>query len=488
MKHPDVQALVYSSFAPLRHARYWLLRVRDAAAVRGWLRRQEVLRLVLGGGDLGQEQRADAALAIAFSHAGLRALGWALDDADPGNPFPFPSAFRGGMTEPERARALGDADVEAWRWTDRDRGDGSAVHVLLAHFSATPFEAAAAGGGLDGDGLRACGFGVVERVDTCPSFIVRARDDTVHLYEPFGFRDGLSQPVLRQAAAGTGAEKRRREQVGPEMADDAVVADGEFILGLPNEYGNAAYAPDLTPWRTQPPADASGPRFGSHGSYLVVRQIQQDAQAFARFDRENPPAAAGAPSLVEKMLGRRKDGAPLVNCPHAAPEADAFRYRIADAEGFQCPLGAHVRRGNPRDTLAWDVESGVASSKRHRLLRRARVYTDGCRLAEDGRCGHDDGRRGCGRGLFFIALNADLDRQFEFVQQRWVGNPHFTGLANESDPLMGGRGRRVFTVQGLASGQQFEGVPAFTAMVGGGYFFLPGLAALRFLGQDPAPN
>jgi putative iron-dependent peroxidase len=187
------------------------------------------------------------------------------------------------------------------------------------------------------------------------------------------------------------------------------------------------------------------------------------------------------------MVGRRKDGAPLVDCPHAAPEADAFRYRIADAEGFQCPLGAHVRRGNPRDTLAWDVESGVASSKLHRLLRRARVYTDGCRLAEDGRCGHDDGRRGCGRGLFFIALNADLDRQFEFVQQRWVGNPHFAGLANESDPLMGGRGRRAFTVQGLASGQAIEDLPAFTALVGGGYFFLPGLAALRFLGQDPAP-
>lgn len=487
MRHPDVQALVYSSFAQLRHARYWLLRIVNPGAVRAWLRRPGVLDLVQGGGCLGRDQPFGEALAVAFTHSGLRALEVAADDADEANPFPFPSAFRGGMTEPERARALGDNDVDRWNWTDRDRGARDAVHVLLAHFSHAAFDPDGSGGLVDSDTLIAGGFETVELVCTCPSFI-QSPDGTTHLYEPFGFRDGLSQPVLRMAAAGTATEQRRRREVGEEMADDAVVADGEFILGLPNEYGNPAYAPDLTVWRARPPTDAPGPRFGSHGSYLAVRHIRQRVEVFEEYDRAHPAPGSNVPSLVERMVGRRKNGAPLVTCPNAPPDPDAFRYRVADAEGFQCPLGAHVRRGNPRDTLGWDVESGLVSSKLHRLIRRARVYTDGCGLAEAGRCGQDDGRQVCGRGLFFIALNADLDRQFEFVQQRWIGNPRFAGLANENDPLMGGPGRRVFTVQGLASGEQVQGIPAFTALVGGGYFFLPGLAALRFLSQEPAQS
>ena len=90
----------------------------------------------------------------------------------------------------------------------------------------------------------------------------------------------------------------------------------------------------------------------------------------------------------------------------------------------------------------------------------------------------------CCDGLFFIAINADLDRQFEFVQQRWVGNPRFADLAGENDPIMGGPGANAFTVQGPAAGQRTTDIPPFTEMVGGGYFFLPGLTALRFLAKQ----
>jgi putative iron-dependent peroxidase len=157
---------------------------------------------------------------------------------------------------------------------------------------------------------------------------------------------------------------------------------------------------------------------------------------------------------------------------------------VDDAEGFQCPLGSHIRRGNPRDTLGFDVASGVAQSKRHRLIRRARIYAGDCQQADKAGCGDPAGRQGCGQGLFFIALNADLDRQFEFVQQRWVGNPRFAGLAGENDPIMGGPGANAFTVQGPAVGQQTVNIPPFTEMLGGGYFFLPGLTALRFLATE----
>jgi len=486
MKHPDVQALVYASFAQLRHCRYLLLRILDADAVRAWLRQPEVLGLVKGGGDLGREHAQDEALTVAFTHAGLLAVGL-TEHPD----FPFPTAFREGMNQPDRAWALADRQVDDWSWGDLG-GVGESqrqkVHLLLAHFRHAAF--AEESGPLSLPALERSGLEVVQVVKTCPSYIQNDGEST-QLFEPFGFRDGLSQPVLQSTADESRMQRQRREQVGGDLAEDSVVADGEFILGWPNEYGDPAYAPDDSRWRVAQAEVASPQRFATHGSYLAVRHIRQHVDRFEAFAAAHPAPDATTPSLVEKMVGRRKDGTPLVDCPFAPPDPDAFRFRVDDAEGFQCPLGSHIRRGNPRDSLGFDVASGVAQSKRHRLIRRARIYAGECQQADQGGCGHPDGRRGCGQGLFFIALNADLDRQFEFVQQRWVGNPRFADLAGENDPIMGGPGANAFTVQGPAVGQQTVGIPQFTEMVGGGYFFLPGLTALRFLaslGEGDQPD
>jgi len=478
MKHPDVQALVYASFAQLRHCRYLLLRILDADAARSWLRQPEVLGLVKGGGDLGRENAEDEVLAVAFTHAGLLAMGLEEDEH-----FPFPTAFREGMNQPDRARALYDQNVDAWAWGDlggADEGERQNVHLLLAHFRHAAFEAES--GPLSLPVLARSGLEVVQVVKTCPSYIQSDGGGT-QLFEPFGFRDGLSQPVLKSNADESRMQRQRREQVGSDLAEDSVVADGEFILGWPNEYGDPAYAPDDARWRVARRGGAPPQRFATHGTYLAVRHIRQHVDRFDAFAAAHPAPDEKTPSLVEKMVGRRIDGTPLVDCPFAPSDPDAFRFRVNDAEGFQCPLGSHIRRGNPRDTLGFDVPSGVAQSKRHRLIRRARIYAGECQQAELGGCGHPDGRRGCGQGLFFIAINADLDRQFEFVQQRWVGNPRFADLAGENDPIMGGPGANAFTVQGPAVGRRTVDIPAFTEMVGGGYFFLPGLSALRFLAE-----
>lgn len=497
MKHPDVQALVYASFAQLRHCRYLLLRVRDAVAARAWLGQHAVLGLVKGGEDLGPNAATNETLTVAFSHAGLLAMGLVEDEH-----FPFPSAFREGMNQPDRARALADTGVETWRWGDLPGGARQDVHVLLAHFRRTAFESET--GPLSVPTLENSGFAVVHVVNTCPSYIEEVEPGTTQqgtddgevsrrsakkesrLFEPFGFRDGLSQPVLKSMADTSRLQRQRSALIGSDLADDSVVADGEFILGLPNEYGDPAYAPDDARWRASRPKGSPPQRFGTHGTYLAVRHIRQHVERFEAFAAAHPAPDAKTPSLVEKMVGRRIDGTPLVTCPVAPPDPDAFRYRVDDAEGFQCPLGAHIRRGNPRDTLGSDVASGVANAKLHRLIRRARIYAGDCQQAGKAGCGAPEGRRGCGQGLFFIALNADLDRQFEFVQQRWVGNPRFADLAGENDPIMGGPGANAFTVQGPAGGQRTVDIPAFTEMVGGGYFFMPGLAALRFLAHGGA--
>jgi deferrochelatase/peroxidase EfeB len=175
-------------------------------------------------------------------------------------------------------------------------------------------------------------------------------------------------------------------------------------------------------------------------------------------------------------------------------DADDFGYRDTDANGFKCPIGSHVRRSNPRDTLGPDAATALATANRHRILRRGRSY--GHRPA-DPRV--DDG---IDRGLLFLCLNSDIERQFEFVQQTWVNNPVFGGLNGEVDPLIGnisktetpsvnpspgnsdsGDAQRdaIFTVQADPLRTRVHNLERFVTVKGGAYFFLPSIRALRYL-------
>ena len=80
----------------------------------------------------------------------------------------------------------------------------------------------------------------------------------------------------------------------------------------------------------------------------------------------------------------------------------------------------------------------------------------------------------------FLCFNAQLNRQFEFIQQNWIQNTRFHGLRDESDPLLGTT--RQFTMPGLPVGERVI-LPKErpVAMLGGGYFFFPGKAALHYL-------
>ena len=92
------------------------------------------------------------------------------------------------------------------------------------------------------------------------------------------------------------------------------------------------------------------------------------------------------------------------------------------------------------------------------------------------------------RGLHFICVNANICRQFEFLQNAWMTSSKFSGLTGETDPLVGGRspipGGPVtadFTIQ--QDGRppaRVSGLPQFVTVRGGAYFFLPGIRALRY--------
>ena len=149
-----------------------------------------------------------------------------------------------------------------------------------------------------------------------------------------------------------------------------------------------------------------------------------------------------------------------------------FGFGRGAPEASGCPIGAHIRRANPRDGLAptaGDEEVFLRASNNHRMLRRGRKFGPP----------HEQDPNAM-RGLLFIAINTDIVRQFEFVQQTWMLNPRFADLFDETDPLMGPKGH--FTVPDKPVRARVE-VDTFVRLAGGDYFFLPSLSALRYLAQ-----
>jgi deferrochelatase/peroxidase EfeB len=91
--------------------------------------------------------------------------------------------------------------------------------------------------------------------------------------------------------------------------------------------------------------------------------------------------------------------------------------------------------------------------------------------------------------LHFICLNANISRQFEFVQNAWIMGPKFDSVTEESDPLLGNREplpgcsvTNTFSLpQETGVRRRITGMPQFVTVRGGAYFFLPGIHALRYL-------
>jgi deferrochelatase/peroxidase EfeB len=197
-------------------------------------------------------------------------------------------------------------------------------------------------------------------------------------------------------------------------------------------------------------------------------------------------------ALASKMVGRWPNGAPLAVTPDvedpAHADRDDFGYHEQDSFGYRCPVGAHVRRANPRDSLAPAPADSTIVSNRHRLLRRGRTY--GKPVAEsmeaaDVLAAEDYSGE---RGLHFVCLNTDIARQFEFVQHTWINNPKFEGMYNDVDAIAGDHDKRnagYFTIPAEPVRRRVHDVPRFVHTRGGAYFFMPGIDAVRYLAALP---
>ncbi|HZG66566.1 MAG TPA: hypothetical protein VEZ12_07465, partial [Herpetosiphonaceae bacterium] len=89
------------------------------------------------------------------------------------------------------------------------------------------------------------------------------------------------------------------------------------------------------------------------------------------------------------------------------------------------------------------------------------------------------------RGLIFIAINADIKRQFEFVQQTWINDPKFDGLYDNKDPLIGNTAeddeRCNMVIQRYPMRKHVREIPRLVTLRAAGYFFLPSMNGLRWL-------
>jgi Dyp-type peroxidase family len=433
-------------------------------------------------------QKPTAASNIGISMAGLRALQLNSETL-----ASFPAEFRAGMRA--RAEALGDvgeSDPKHWDkpWTDEP------VHVVLTCY------------GPDLPSLNA----------RCSALQALAANRLVELKpsqdaglltvcgqlsrkEHFGFEDGLSNPDIENVPGGNGDLDTGNVDERGRLREVPV---GEFLLGHRGEGGEVSPMP-------RPPL------FVHNGTFLVLRKLHQEVVRFRDYLKEEaqrmmavdgclPPAIAGnhgkvAEYLAAKMMGRWQDGSPLDLYPDAPAghPTNAFTY-ADDRHGVRCPVGAHVRRANPRDSLGF---AGHIISRR-RMLRRGIAYGD--------YLPYDAPPDEAERGIMFLSLNASIGRQFEFIQRQWMTRGDEFDQGDDSDPITGTRyrdGRMVVPGQPFSrapdpsithpkndprgrlmiQGDQRTGripylcseIPNFVITKGGEYFFMPSMTGLVLL-------
>jgi Dyp-type peroxidase family len=483
----DIQGLIARGYSTLPHARFTIFTAQDPAAAHA------LLSWLLPRVTPASRFSGDSALHVAYTPAGLRRLG--LPESVIAG---FSAQFRSGMTGPDRSRFLsdvGESDPHCWVWGGPQEPPIDGLIMLYAASSEV---------------LDARQAELARQIDVAGIRQISVLD-TLELgnNEPFGFHDGISQPVIQGLPKALGA-------ACAGAPGGRVLPAGEFVLGYPNVYGQLTDRPLLPaaddPRRLLPrdPAGSGAADLGRNGSYLVMRQLEQDVDGFWRYagqatrrpDGSEDPGARTA--LAAKMVGRWPSGAPLVETPDRDDprlgDDNDFGYYRTDPLGLACPLGAHIRRVNPRDSLDPQpgTDASLAVNDGHRLLRRGRSYGPGTGAKAAGpaagnnnhaeRTAGADRAPGSGTGLHFICLVASLIRQFEFVQHTWLNNPTFHGLYDDTDPLIGSRDPRgaTFTVPARPVRRRYRDLPQFVRTRGGAYFFLPGISALRYLDQLPA--
>jgi len=448
----QIQADVLRGFRleeSMPHARFSFVRFADGTQARSWLDKLRPHVTSCEKWDESAPVRPASAISVGFTHEGLLLItGQAAPSAPPLglDPYSGHGAFvEGAVERSKRTPAFGDVgDSRPDLWEDHFRHD---LHALVSVTAATP---------TDRDSAQA----KVVLAGSVASMTTQDGDQLPNHEEHFGYVDGISQPDVE--GIGGSAQPRPGDGTPVETSSGFAwrsIPTGEFVLGYPNALGDTEGTHALL----------------KNGSFLVFRKLPQDVKAFQDYLVDQAAQLGVTADWVgDRMVGRSKLGAPLV-APSAATPNNDFRYS-GDPKGFACPFGAHIRRANPRDDKTGPT---IEQVERRRIIRRGIPYGPQYSVSPSAE-----------RGLLFIAINADIERQFEFVQASWLNSTLSSKrlrMEADKDPLVGANdGSGKFVVQDQTRPRFLWNLPRFVSVKGSAYFFLPSLDALAMLASGAA--
>ena len=349
-------------------------------------------------------------LNIAFTHRGLKRLGLPKSVRNT-----FPDDFREGMLK--RRTLLGDtgaSDPERWEPALRKP---HAVVIVTAQTDVVGARAVELGEQLGLAGNRHARAASAPARRTAGALRLRRR------VLPAGDPGQCGTRYARWHGHSD------RDGVGRGRA-------GRVRAGVSGEDDRLPYAPN-------------GP-LGHAGSYLVLRKLSEDVPAFRAYVEAAAGANGSSPQeIAAKMVGRWQDGRSLVtsgipNVPDDDPALDpavinrfrysSFRGNDIDPHGVRCPIGATCAA--PTRAIRWGLKSAGQAPPHHPV---GDAY---------GKLLPDEGQRKADRGLIFVAYQSSIERQFEFIQSRWLNDGDGFWLGDERDFLSPGAGMTVPTPQG----------------------------------------
>ncbi|SBW22930.1 hypothetical protein FDG2_3322 [Candidatus Protofrankia californiensis] len=445
----DVQAMVLHLF---KHptARHLIFRFGNRDGARAFIRK---LAPHITMADVQLDTTPDPLLNIGVTFNGLNAL-----EVDPKLLKEFDAVYQAGPD----ALALGDvigsrSDPATW-WEGRFKTED--VHCIV-HIYARSDDAAEVASQMVRDLTHRSGLR--ELIPRRDSKVLESHSlGSAKLH--FGYTDGISHPnILWNDAANT--------STGVDFRT--------FFLGY------------STPEYSSVPDHGPAADLVRNSTYGMFRWIYQDVATFNQFLSTKGPqlfpdlASAEAEELLAaKLMGRWRDGTPLVLSPHHPdPHLTAsnnFGYKTQDPNGYQCPFSAHIRVVNPRDQ---QLDELVQVDGVPHVLRRGMPYGPPLEDKEDD---------GVDRGLVGIFLCANLRRQI-YKLAGWIKKNDFspvfdaTGHRRTQDALIGNRqvegSIRDFTLPSESNGLTIKELPDFIYTKGTVFLLYPGKSTLAALSE-----
>lgn len=443
---PDIQGFVIRGYNT-KYARHFVIEIPAGSTPNAF-----IAGLVDGSGSIQvnnasvYKSKPDYFFNIGFTYAGLGQLNLPTLDFNS-----FPSFEKGAVSRSEFVGDSGDSAPDKW---EGGLNNESKVHIVATLWAEEMSV-------LNSQTEELKSLLSSNKLNLLSSFDANAfPDGFIH----FGYKDGISQPTI----AAKNAPPRPPEGAQNKMPSYMLLLVGD------NDDPN-----DPAPY--QVPAD-----IGQNGSFSAFRILEQDVQGFEDY-LQSQKGEIDPELLAAKFCGRWRNGNSLELAPDSPGtpmdinEINNFNYNqpspqndFDDYEGLRCPIGSHMRRNNPRDAV---VSTPIDL---HRVVRRAMPY---------GPPYDPNNKDNIKRGLVGHFVGT-IENSFEFLMHNWVNSSFFAPDIDfiSQDPLLGVNDPENSVInipeKPFTAPQNVKGFPRFIQTRGSAYLFLPGIAALKFIGQQ----